>query len=263
MIHQIQDIIIYPIKGMAGIHLRDANALPTGFENDRRWMLLDQNNDFITQRTQPNMALFQQGIMDGLLSVTYDGATFSFPLDEVSDVNIETKVWDDIAMTQVVSHLAGEWFSEQLGQKATLVKISNENARLHHSSATDTSYPVSLADGYPYLIIGEESLKLLNEKMSEKVPMNRFRPNIVVSTSIAHEEDAWRDFKIGSASFTNIKPCGRCNVITIEQSTGKINNETLKILNTYRKKGNSVLFGTNVVCHISGKVSIGDTVEFL
>jgi uncharacterized protein YcbX len=98
--------------------------------------------------------------------------------------------------------------------------------------------------------------------MSEKVPMNRFRPNIVVSSSVAHEEDEWGDFKVGSATFTNIKPCGRCNVITIDQATGIINNETLKILNTYRKKENSVLFGTNVVCNISGKVSVGDRIEF-
>jgi uncharacterized protein len=262
MIHHVRDIIIYPIKGLAGIPLQEAKALPMGFENDRRWMLIDENNQFITQRTQPRMALFQQEVSDGLLSVTYNNSSFSFSMSEVSETLIQTKVWDDIATTQVVSHLANDWFSHQLGQKVRLVKIANDNARMHYSTIKDINFPVSLADGYPYLIVGEASLQLLNEKMSEKVQMNRFRPNIVVSSSVAHEEDEWGDFKVGSATFTNIKPCGRCIVITIEQTTGKINNETLKILNTYRKKDNSVLFGTNVVCNVPGKVSVGDKIEF-
>lgn len=263
MSHQIKDIIIYPIKGMSGIHLSEAKALPIGFEHDRRWMLIDQDKQFITQRSQPIISLFKQQICDDQLSVTYKDSTFSFLINEVSEAIIETKVWDDIALTQPVSKAADEWFSHQLGQNVKLVKISHENARLHYSSATDKNYPVSLADGYPYLIIGEESLRFLNEKMSESISMSRFRPNIVISSSIPHEEDDFKEFKIGSVTFVNIKPCGRCNVITIDQDTARTNNETLKVLNTYRKRANNVQFGTNVVCSVGGTICVGDTVEFL
>ena len=261
MTHQITDIIIYPIKGLAGIHVDMALALEAGFESDRRWMLVDEEGKFITQRTKPQMALFNQSILNDTLTISFNKASFSFEIKSVSNDLLKTKVWDDVADTVVVSKEANEWFSDQLSQKVRLVKIASDCSRYHHSKTTNKEYPVSLADGYPYLLVGSSSLELLNEKLTNTVSMNRFRPNIVLTTSSAHEEDDWQQFNIGSAAFANIKPCGRCNVITIDQSNAKIDTEPLKVLNNYRKKDNSVLFGTNMMCTKEGVVTVGD--EFI
>lgn len=263
MIHQITDIIIYPIKGLAGIHMDRALALEAGFDLDRRWMLVDEEGRFITQRTKPELALFKQNIFKDTLTISFYKASFSFEIKSVSADLLRTKVWDDLADTVVVSKEADEWFSDQLSLKVRLVKIASECSRYHHSKTTDKEYPVSLADGYPYLLVGSSSLELLNENLTHKVSMDRFRPNIVVTTSAAHEEDDWQQFSISSAAFANIKPCGRCNVITIDQSNAKIDTEPLKALNNYRKKDNSVLFGTNLVCIHPGTLKVGDSLQFL
>ena len=244
MMYTIKELVIYPIKGLAGISVEKANALPAGFEYDRRWMLIDEANKFVTQRTQPKMALFISEIKEGKLFVSYQDKSISFDLHEtLNDEVIKTKVWDDDALVQLVSNDASAWFSEMLGQQVDLVRILDDNARIHHNSTKNIDIHVSLADGYPYLIAGTESLQYLNQKLSEPIEMNRFRPNIIVVTTEAHEEDTWNKIKIGSASFLNIKPCARCNVITINQ--------------------NSVLFGTNVMCTSDGIVSVGDSIIWI
>lgn len=261
MTRAVSSLMIYPVKSLAGINTVQANAMQAGFENDRRWMLLDENNVFLTQRDIPQMALFIPAINEDSLSVHFKKESISFDLKEMTGEIISTKVWDDIAETQVVSKLAGDWFSDQLGRKIKLVKIKSELSRNHYSTLKHIDIPVSLADGYPYLLAGEESLNYLNTKLEKKVPMNRFRPNIVVTTTVAHEEDRWENISIGGAVFKNMKPCGRCTIVTIDQSTGTSNNETLKVLNTYRKSGNSVLFGTNMMCTKEGKVTVGDIIH--
>ena len=256
----VSSLFIYPIKSLAGINIRQANALKAGFEHDRRWMLLDENNVFLTQRELPQMALFIPEIAENILSVRYKNEILAFDLNESTGDFIKTKVFDDVAETLMVSIAANEWFSDQLNRKIKLVKIKSEQSRNHFSTLKHIDIPVSLADGYPYLLAGEESLNYLNSKLEKMVPMNRFRPNIVVTTTVPHEEDQWENISIGEAMFNNIKPCGRCNIVTIDQSTGISNNETLKVLNTYRKSRNSVLFGTNMMCTKEGTVTIGDSI---
>lgn len=264
MMYTIKELVIYPIKGLAGISVKKANALPAGFEYDRRWMLIDEAQRFVTQRTHPKMALFIPEIKDGRLFVSYHEKTISFDLTEKLDSEvIRTKVWDDDVLVQQVSKDASAWFSEMLGQQVDLVRILDDKARIHHNSTKNIDIHVSLADGYPYLIAGTESLQYLNQNLSEPIEMNRFRPNIIVETTEAHEEDTWNKIQIGSASFLNIKPCARCNVITINQNDATIQNEVLKVLNTYRKEGNSVLFGTNVMCTSDGIVSVGDSIIWI
>jgi len=261
MTRVVSSLIIYPVKSLAGINTLQANAMQAGFEHDRRWMLLDENNVFMTQRDMPQMALFIPEINEDSLSVHFKNESISFDLKEMTGEIISTKVWDDNAETQIVSKLASEWFSDQLGRRIKLVKIKSEESRSHYNTLRHIDIPVSLADGYPYLLTGEESLNNLNSKLEKNVPMNRFRPNIVVTTTVAHEEDQWENIAIGEAGFKNMKPCGRCTMVTIDQSTGLSNNETLKVLNTYRKSGNSVLFGTNMMCTKEGKVTVGDVIH--
>jgi uncharacterized protein YcbX len=258
--YEVTDIIIYPIKSLGGIHLNMAKALTAGFEFDRRWMLLDANNQFLSQRTIPQMALFSIKISGPILSASYENHTLEFNVHETDGNIIQTKVWDDNASTIEVSKEASNWFSKLFRQDVRLVKIADEKARSHHITKKQDDVHVSLADGYPYLLTGESSLTHLSTKSAIPIAMDRFRPNIVVNAKIPHEEDEWQRLEIGTAVFENIKPCGRCKIITVNQQTAEINNEPLKVLNSYRKSGNNVIFGTNMICTRPGIVSIGDTI---
>lgn len=243
---------------MGGIKVAKALALKAGFEHDRRWMLIDSENKFVTQRQFPQLALFKTNISDSQLTISYENQDFAIGLDESRSEVLKTQVWDDEAKVTRVNHLVDEWLSDMLKTKLGIVKIYDENSRHHHNKKHDIHLPVSLADGYPYLVAGTESLSHLNSQLSQPIDMNRFRPNIVIETQTPHEEDLWNSCKVGEVVFQNLKPCGRCQVITIDQKTADINNEPLKILNQYRKVSNSVLFGTNMICETEGTVSIGD-----
>ena len=141
------------------------------------------------------------------------------------------------------------------------MRLASDRAREHFVKKHNNLIPVSLADGYPYLLLGTESLRGLNNKLTGKLSFDRFRPNIVVQTTESHEEDLWHNIGAGTAVFENAKPCGRCQIVTINQETAISDNEPLKVLNTYRRSANSVLFGINLICRQDGLVRSGDTVQ--
>lgn len=258
MSYLITELNIYPVKSLGGISVSQANAMFAGFQYDRRWMLLDQDYKFITQREIPQLALFRPAFDDDSLMINYQDEQLKIGTDQSTSEKISTLVWDDLAETVMVGNEANDWFSDMLGRKVMMVKIQSEAGRMHHNKNRDINISVSLADGYPYLVVGSASLDLLNSKLIKQVPMNRFRPNIVLSTQIAHEEDTWANCKTGDVNFLNMKPCGRCNIVTIDQSSAVVNNESLNVLNSYRKSGNSVLFGTNMMCTNEGVIRVGD-----
>jgi uncharacterized protein YcbX len=259
--HTIKDIIIYPIKGLGGVHTLAGEALHAGFRYDRRWMLIDENNQFVTQRSLPQMALFSQKLHGNFLEIMYKGLSIHISTEDHTSQIINTKVWDDDAVTVLCSNEISAWFTEMLHKKVKLVKILDEQSRKHTVQASGKIVDVSLADGYPYLVASEQSLHMLNDKLSSPIKMDRFRPNIVVSADYGHHEDEWQGMEVGTAIFENIKPCGRCNVITIDQQNAHINTEPLRILNQYRKVGNSVNFGTNMICVQEGVITVGDTIN--
>ena len=234
-----------------------------GLRHDRRWMLIDDQSQFVSQRSYAQMALFSLAQHGDYFQVSFGGDCIQFHIEERTGTPFESGIWDDKAWSVEVNPVISQWFSEKLGKNVRLVKMVHEEARLHHSSILDTEIPVSLADAYPYLIAGTESLHLLNEKLTNPVSMNRFRPNLVISTGKAHEEDDWGTYTIGEAQFRSLKPCGRCQVVTIDQQTGQTHPEPLTVLNTYRRENNSVMFGAHAVCIQEGHVSIGDRVTFL
>jgi uncharacterized protein len=254
----VKELYIYPIKSLAGIPVQTAKAEEMGFEYDRRWMLIDEENQFITQRKYPNLSQFYPKIKDGKMEISHLDATHEFSMHESLYETIFSKVWDDESKVVEVNKATSKWFSEALGFTCKLVKIVNNGDRKHHNTKLDKSLNVSLADGYPYLLIGSKSLDFLNEKLEEKITIERFRPNIVISTELAHEEDSFDTFQIGNVKFKNAKPCGRCVMVNNNPVTGIMKKEPLKTLSTYRKEGNSILFGTNVMCLNDGEITIGD-----
>jgi uncharacterized protein YcbX len=258
----VKELYIYPVKSLAGISCESAMAEEMGFENDRRWMLVDEFNQFITQREYPVLSQFYPQISDGKMTITHQDKKHEFFVDENLNTPIPLKVWDDDSEVVEVNKATSEWFTAQLGFTCKLVKIINIGDRKHTSSRLDTTFNVSLADAYPYLLIGSESLDNLNKKLEEKITVLRFRPNIVISTTIAHEEDNFDAFKIGNAKFKNIKPCGRCIMVNNDPNKGIVKKEPLKTLSKYRKVDNSVFFGTNLVCLENAIINVGDIIVF-
>ena len=255
----VKELYIYPIKSLAGFRVESAKAEEMGFENDRRWMLIDEKNQFITQRKYPNLSQFYPKMNANTIEISFRDLKHEFSINETLNEPIFSKVWDDVTKVFEVNKVTSKWFSESLGLECKLVKIANNGDRKHNSTKLNTTINVSLADGYPYLLIGSESLEFLNEKLEEKITMERFRPNIVISTEIAHEEDSFGDFQIGKLEFKNAKPCGRCIMINNDPKTAVVKKEPLHTLNMYRKVNNSILFGTNIICLSKGKISVGDT----
>jgi uncharacterized protein YcbX len=262
MEYVVKELYIYPIKSLAGIRVESVKAEEMGFENDRRWMLIDDQNQFITQRKHPNLSQFYPEINGDKISINHHDKKHEFSISETLNEALFSNIWDDETKVFEVSKATSKWFSERLGFSCKLVKIVNNGDRKHSSSKLNTTLNVSLADGYPYLLIGSESLNFLNEKLEEKITMARFRPNIVVSSLIAHEEDSFGKFQIGNVKFKNAKPCGRCIMINNDPKNGVVKKEPLKTLSMYRKVNNSILFGTNIMCLNEGEIKVGDALVF-
>ena len=257
----IQDLYVYPIKSLAGIRLKEATVEERGFELDRRWMLINENGQFLSQRTFPQMALVKVEIEAESLKVFHIASPTDFvriPIDEEGEKISSVIVWDDEMPARMVNSNADEWFSKILGTHVRLVKMPISTERKVDPRYAVNGESVSFADGMPYLIIGQKSLDELNSKLDDAVPMNRFRPNIVFSGGDAFSEDTWGKIQIGEVDFQVVKPCARCVMVTVDQTTGDKAAEPLKTLAEFRKEGNKILFGQNVVALSEGIIKVGD-----
>lgn len=261
---RLSQIWIYPIKSLGGIRLTQAKVLEKGLELDRRWMLVDENGVFMTQRDNPTMALFKLKIEKEELKITYspNSAFHSISLHpNVLEKNERVVIWDDTVTACEVSKETSAWFSTILNLKCRLVYFPEENSRAVDPIYKVNDEHVSLADGYPFLIIGQESLNFLNSKLTQAIPINRFRPNFVFTGGEPNEEDTWRSFTIGSNRFAGVKPCARCAIPTINQETAEKGIEPTRTLATYRKKENKILFGQNLVALDHQTVKEGDLIN--
>jgi len=252
-------IYIYPIKSLGGISLQSSIVEERGLKYDRRWMLVDENNKFLTQRTHPQMALLQVEISDDRLIIKQKQNRISplkIPLNPNLNREVTVEVWKDTVPALLYYDDVNNWFSEAIRFKCKLVYMPDSTKR-----KVDEQYAankiVSFADGYPLMMIGEESLNDLNSKLTHPVPMNRFRPSIVFSGGEPFEEDNWKSFKVGVLQFRVVKPCSRCVIPTVDPETGEKGKEPLKTLSTYREKEGKVFFGMNVVADSTGIIKTG------
>lgn len=262
----LSEIWIYPIKSLGGIRLNTAKVFEKGLALDRRWMLIDEHEGFMTQRFFPKMALLKVTVDGNNIVVTdHDPkaakASISFEIDQVPvGPQITTKVWDDTVEVIELDPALSEWFSQRLDKKSQLVAFPEKNSRPVDAKYKINDEHVSLADAYPFLIIGQSSLDDLNSRMNEALPMNRFRPNFVFTGGEPFEEDKWREFTIGQNKFAGVKPCARCVLTTINQDTAEKGIEPLVALSKYRKNENKILFGQNVIAIDHKTVSVGDKI---
>lgn len=263
---RVQDIFIYPIKSLKGIRLESAKVLERGFQYDRRWMLVDREGLFLTQRTHHQMALIQVELQDNHLLVSTQinqDNPIQIPFDRKLESQIEVEVWDDRMLANLVDPTFDQWFSEVLGIDCRLVVMPESTQRKVSLKYSVNSESVSFADGMPYLIIGQESLNHLNSKLTQKVTMNRFRPNIVFSGGESYTEDNWKNIKIGDVDFCVVKPCARCVLITVDQETGEKSKEPLRTLASYRTLNNKVYFGQNALALQEGVLRVGDSIQLI
>jgi len=254
---------------MGGVALNTATVEPRGLQYDRRWMLVDEEGKFLTQRTFAEMALLQVSLLPDGLAVQHqvkNMSTLKIPFSPTTNNEYKVQIWDDFCPAIEVSYEANAWFIAALGRFCRLVFMPDHSLRqadLEYAAAGDI---VSFADGFPLLLIGQTSLDELNRQLTEPVPMNRFRPNLVFTGGTPHTEDLWHTFQIGNLVFRGVKPCGRCVVTTIDQETTKTSAEPLKTLAQYRvpENKNKVMFGQNVIPDTYYKsIKVGDKIQVL
>jgi uncharacterized protein YcbX len=267
---QLSEIWVYPVKSLGGIQLQESKVTDRGLELDRRWLLVDDNGLFLSQREHPELALFKPEIVGDFLRITHSVHLESIdmplrPFFSDEAVKIKVTVWDDTIDAFEVSQAATDWFAKQLGISVRLVYMPQESERkLDPDYAITGDEITSFSDAYPFLIIGQSSLDDLNGRLKLKIPMNRFRPNFVFTNGGAFEEETWREFSIGKVFFIGVKPCARCVITTVDQEKGIISGkDPLKTLAKYRNFDNKVLFGQNVIGLGLGSVTIGDAVSVL
>ena len=262
-------LYLYPVKSLGGYAVAEADVTARGLRHDRRWLLVDERNRFLTQRQHPELALL-------VVAPAYNGFLLShrqrpellslfIPFEAQPDRTLFVTVWDDILWAWRGAVEADEWLSEALDRTCRLVYMSDMVRRDVEPDLNPEGQLVSFADGYPFLLAGEAALADLNTRLAEPVLMNRFRPNLVFGGGEAYEDDTWEQFRIGDVPFRAVRGCGRCVLTTIDQQTAQKNplGDPLRTLATYRKAENSTLFGQNVTGPGHGRLCVGDAVTVL
>ncbi len=272
---ELTQLAIYPIKSTAQISLSRAQISPFGLEMDRRWMLIDDNGQMLTQRKHATLCLIKTTIQPDSLCVTTPGMpALRLPLHTSNTPSfpaVQATVWDDTCNASDCGQQAADWFSKFLKISARLVFFPDNETRqvdLNFANQGDTT---AFSDGFPYLLISQGSLDDLNHRLSNHstpVSMRRFRPNLVVSSTDAYAEDHWKKIRIGNIDFSIVKPCNRCSIPSIHTQTAEKTAEPLKTLASYRMRDNKIFFGQNVIAQKndpqgSNVLEVGMAVEIL
>jgi uncharacterized protein YcbX len=249
---QISRLFFYPIKSFRGLEVKSLRLTTQGALLDRQWMLVDGKNNFITQRTMPELARIGVALEDeARLVLTQNGKFITdFGLEEKEN-ELTVKVWKDTELAHEVSSEVSADLSKCFGKSVRLVRINDQSER-----------PGRFSDDEPLLVVTEESLQALAVRAKESFFVARFRPNIVVRHAIAHTEDSWGQFKIGTLSFQGVKPCTRCRITQTHPLTGEVGDEPMKTLLTYRKAEKGVAFGYYYSNDQEGEIHTGQNLEF-
>jgi uncharacterized protein len=260
----LSQMYLYPVKSLAGIRVNSWEVAETGLKYDRKWMLVDQSRQFLSQRRLPRMALIKTCFDDDKLILSAPGmADMALALNPKAGEVIRCSIWHDEVDAVAVSGAADRWLSVFLQSECRLVYQPDDSLRIVNQNYAQADDITALSDGFPFLLVSENSLADLNRAMQLDLPVIRFRPNLVISGCDAYAEDTWRQISIGNIGFRLPKPCSRCAVPTIDPETGETGKEPLTTLNRLRKWENKVYFGQNALHNAQGKLSVGDQVEIL
>jgi uncharacterized protein len=268
----LSELIVYPIKSCAGISLPEAvltsAGLAAGGVSDREWMVVGDDGQFLTQREYPRMALVTPHLSPGTLVLRAPGmAMLELALEHVPNLpgsaqqtRRDVHIWDDTLAARDCGEAAAAWFSQAIGVRCRLVRFDPNTTRIASAKWTGgVKVPTLFSDGYPFLVIGSASLADLNGKLlaagRAALPMNRFRPNLVIDGIEPFEEDYVESFQLGDALLKPVKPCPRCPMPSIDQASGVAGPDPLDILRTYRGKpqlDDAICFGMNSIVIAGG-----------
>lgn len=263
----VSSLHIYPVKSCGGLSVTEAVVTPRGFRLDRQWMFVDDRGMFVAQRSGrglgtavTSVCLIRTAVTNGTLTLTAPSMPpLAIPLHG-NGVEIPVTVWDDrvsaIDQGDEAEAWATEWLSRERPGRYRLVRMPDDA----HRPAKIGDAEVAFNDAYPFLLISEASLADLNARLPEVLPMNRFRPNIVISGAAPYEEDRMDRFRIGALEFHGTTLCLRCPTTATNQDTAERGKEPLKTLATYRKQRDGVVFGRNFNHLGAGTIKVGDAI---
>ncbi|XP_004293809.1 PREDICTED: mitochondrial amidoxime reducing component 2-like [Fragaria vesca subsp. vesca] len=290
---KVSSIFIYPVKSCRGISVSQAPVTPTGFRWDRQWLVVNYKGRAYTQRVEPKLALVEVQLPNEAFVENWEPAESSYlvlkaPGMDVLKVSLSTpkeiadgvSVWEWSGAALDEGADASKWFSDYLGKPCRLVRFNAASETRPVEPEYAPGHQTMFSDMYPYMLLSQESLDALNELLKEPIPINRFRPNILVNGCEPFSEDLWTEIRIDKLTFQGVKLCSRCKVPTIDQKTGIAGpepNDTLKkirsdaVLRPTKKQQGRVYFGQNLVCRDSltgggGKghvIKVGDLVYVL
>jgi uncharacterized protein len=261
----ISQLHIYPVKSLAGLSVPSSLVTDRGLQYDRRWMVVTPQNQFLTLRDYPKMALLRTALTDTHLLIEsgqQPGQPLRVPVAvdeaELADVTI----WNWTGPAKDAGREAAEWLSDHLGGACKLVFMPDQTRRPvdttsgYHPAGKVTSF----ADAYPFLLLGEASMADLNTRLPEPMSLLRFRPNLVFAGGMPYQEDRIEAFCINGLSFTGLENCARCQIPNVDPVTGipSPDRQPLKTLARYRTVNRNIIFGRNVVHSGTGRVSVGD-----
>jgi uncharacterized protein YcbX len=247
----ITNLNIYPLKSCRGIALGEARLHDSGLADDRHWMLIRPNGRFVTQRELPRMALIETAVDAAALNLNAPGMpVLSVPRRVAGEARGIT-VWKFSGSGIDCGDAAARWVAEFLGTPLRLVRFDDREPRECSREWTgDTRAITEFADGYPVLVISQASLAELNSRLPKSLPMERFRPNLVIDGVAAYDEDRIHELRNGAITLRLVKPCTRCSITTTDQQAGVVDGvEPLATLKTYRhdRALQGVAFGQNAI----------------
>lgn len=267
---QVTGVFLYPVKSLRGFAVTSAQIDELGFVGDRRFLLVDANNQFLTQRTLPRMALIETALTatDLVLRAPHGGSC-AVPLRAPTPPEILTiRIWkSEGLLAEDCGVEVAVWLSDFLRHPCRLVRIGEKFHRPVLKARAQPGDVVNFADACPFMILSEASLHDLNDRMAAPLPVDRFRPSFLVDGCEPFAEDTWTRFRIGSVNFRSAGPCVRCMITTTNQQTAERGKEPLRTLATYRREppdSTDVKFGKNIIHETkSGTLRVGDTVDLL
>ena len=264
----LQSLLIYPVKSCGALELLESEVEARGLRHDRRWMIVDESGRFLSQREVPELATIRPELTSSELVLRCGDAQLDLPLHGESPHTMPVQIWRDALEAVRVGELADDWLRDVLGLDAHLVWMPDHSQRLVDATYAHDGEITSFADGFPFLVLSQASVDDLNDRIlsrgEDAIEANRFRSNFLVAGTPPYDEDSWKHFRIGDCEFEVVKPCARCAIPTIDQTTGqRTGAEPLRTLATYRKRDGQTYLAQNALPRKLGRVRVGDKIEVL
>jgi len=253
----------YPLKSAAGLPCEQVTLDRFGIAGDRRWLLVDPAGTFLSQRRLPALALLRAAEAGGALRLEVAGEALPVARPGSAAPRRPVTVWGDRVDAADAGDAPAAWLGERLGTACRLVYMPDDCRRPVDPAYAAPGTTVSFADGFPLLVLSQASLDGLNARLPAPVPMDRFRPNLVIAGAAPHAEDHWRQLRIGGSLLTLVKPCARCAIPAIDQATAVRDPHINRVLASYRRRDGQVFFGQNAIHDGPGMLTVGDAVTVL